>query len=41
MQKVIEMMSGMLEKGKKEQHEEQVQSAAYKQFCDDTTVEKT
>merc|ERR1712164_4409 len=26
--------------GKKEKHEEQVQFAAYKQFCDDTTVEK-
>merc|ERR1719162_1823567 len=34
-------MNGMLEKGKKEKHEEQVQFAAYKQFCDDTTVEKT
>merc|ERR1719473_2532635 len=31
----------MLEKGKKEKHGEQVQFAAYKQFCDDTTVEKT
>merc|ERR1719440_1169747 len=30
----------MLEKGKKEKHEEQVQFAAFKQFCDDTTVEK-
>jgi len=39
-QKVIEMMNGMLEKGKKEKHEEQVQFAAYKQFCDDTSVEK-
>merc|ERR1719471_229846 len=39
-QKVVEMMNGMLEKGKKEKHEEQVQFAAYKQFCDDTTVEK-
>jgi chromosome segregation ATPase len=39
-QKVIQLMSGMLEKGKKEKHEEQVQFAAYKQFCDDTTVEK-
>merc|ERR1712032_407447 len=27
-------------KGKKEKHDEQVQFAAYKQFCDDTTVEK-
>merc|ERR1719217_2007638 len=39
-QKVIQLMNGMLEKGKKEKHEEQVQFAAYKQFCDDTTVEK-
>merc|ERR1719441_57245 len=39
-QKVIELLQGMLEKGKKEKHEEQVQFAAYKQFCDDTTVEK-
>merc|ERR550537_1418073 len=39
-QKVIALMEGMLEKGKKEKHEEQVQFAAYKQFCDDTTVEK-
>merc|ERR1719158_1829493 len=30
----------MLEKGKSEKHEEQVQFAAYKQFCDDTTAEK-
>ena len=34
-------MNGMLEKGKKEKHAEQVQFAAYKQFCDDTTVEKS
>jgi len=39
-QKVIEMMNGMLEQGKKEKNEEQVQFAAYKQFCDDTSVEK-
>jgi chromosome segregation ATPase len=39
-QKVIQLMNGMLEKGKKEKHDEQVQFAAYKQFCDDTTVEK-
>merc|ERR1719258_873779 len=30
----------MAEKGKKEKHEEQVQFAAFKQFCDDTTAEK-
>merc|ERR1719222_1457002 len=40
-QKVIALMEGMLEKGKQEKHDEQVQFAAYKQFCDDTTVEKT
>jgi len=40
-QKVIALMEGMLEKGKKEKHDEQVQFAAYKQFCDDTTTEKT
>merc|ERR1719440_2195114 len=39
-QKVIQLMNSMLEKGKKEKHEEQVQFAAYKQFCDDTKVEK-
>merc|ERR1719271_589558 len=39
-QKVIQLMEGMLEKGKKEKHEEQVQFASYKQFCDDTTTEK-
>merc|ERR1719217_1574703 len=37
---VIQLMEGMLEKGKKEKHDEQVQFAAYKQFCDDTAVEK-
>merc|ERR1719446_455228 len=40
LQKVIQLLQGMLEKCKKEKHEEQVQFAAYKQFCDDTTVEK-
>merc|ERR1719158_359377 len=39
-QKVIQLLTGMLEKGKNEKHEEQVQFAAFKQFCDDTTVEK-
>ena len=39
-QKVIQLLQGMAEKGKKEKHEEQVQFAAYKQFCDDTTTEK-
>merc|ERR1719265_771044 len=40
-QKVIQLLQGMLEKGKKMKHEEQVQFAAFKQFCDDTTAEKT
>eukprot|EP00747_Dinoflagellata_sp_TGD_P159088 gnl/TRDRNA2_/TRDRNA2_177868_c20_seq12.p1 gnl/TRDRNA2_/TRDRNA2_177868_c20~~gnl/TRDRNA2_/TRDRNA2_177868_c20_seq12.p1 ORF type:complete len:621 (+),score=252.12 gnl/TRDRNA2_/TRDRNA2_177868_c20_seq12:3-1865(+) len=31
----------MLEKGKKEKHEEQVTYNSYKQFCDDTKTEKT
>jgi len=35
-QKVIQMLSGMLEKGKKEKHDEAVQFAQYKQFCGDT-----
>lgn len=39
-QKVIQLLEGMLEKGKKEKHQEQVQFAAYRQFCDDTSVEK-
>jgi len=39
-QKVVQLLEGMLEKGKSEKHDEQVQFAAYKQFCDDTTVEK-
>merc|ERR1711972_1169135 len=39
-QKVIQLMEGMLAKGKEEKHAEQVQFAAYKQFCDDTSVEK-
>ena len=31
---------GMLEKGKSEKHDEQVQYAAYKQFCHDTSGQK-
>jgi len=37
---VLQLMEGMLAKGKKMKHDEQVQFAAYKQFCEDTTVEK-
>jgi len=39
-QKVLQLMEGMLAKGKEEKQGEQVQFAAFKQFCDDTTVEK-
>merc|ERR1719356_1971694 len=39
-QKVVQLMEGMLANGKKEKHDEQVQYATYKQFCDDTSVEK-
>merc|ERR1740117_1822460 len=39
-QKVVQLLNGMVEKGKKEKHEEQVQFQQYKQFCDDTTVDK-
>jgi len=39
-QKVIQLLEGMATKGKAEKHDEQVQFAAYKQFCEDTSVEK-
>merc|ERR1719443_2842679 len=39
-QKVIELMTNMVDKGKAEKHEEQMQFAAYKQFCESTTAEK-
>mmetsp|Transcript_80967 Transcript_80967/g.147737 ORF Transcript_80967/g.147737 Transcript_80967/m.147737 type:complete len:680 (+) Transcript_80967:54-2093(+) len=39
-QKVIQLMEGMLAKGKDEKHKEQVQFAAYKQWCDDTSAQK-
>lgn len=40
-QKVIQLLENMLVKGKEEKHAEQVQFAAYKQFCDDTSMDKT
>merc|ERR1740127_165691 len=40
-QKVLQLMNEMLAKGKDEKHAEEVQFAAYKQFCEDTTAEKT
>jgi len=39
-QKVITLMENMLAKGKAAKHDEEVQYAAYRQFCGDTTVEK-
>jgi len=38
--KVVELLKDMKAKGEKEMHEEQVQFASYKQFCEDTAVEK-
>jgi len=40
-QKVIQLLQGMVEKSKKEKKEEAVQYNSYKQWCDETTVEKT
>ena len=39
-QKVVQLLESMAAKGKKELHDEQVQYAAYNQFCDDTDAEK-
>jgi tetratricopeptide (TPR) repeat protein len=39
-QKVIALLTGMLEKGKLNKHEEQVQFASFKQFCEDTISAK-
>jgi len=39
-QKVIELMNNMVEKGTKEKQDEQVQFAAFKTFCDDTVSAK-
>jgi hypothetical protein len=39
-QKAVEMLEGMLTKAENEKHEEQVQFAGFKQFCDDVTHEK-
>ncbi|CAK0888250.1 unnamed protein product, partial [Prorocentrum cordatum] len=39
-QKVVQLLESMLAKGKDQKHQEQVQFAAYKQFCDDASVEK-
>merc|ERR1719265_819037 len=39
-QKVIQLMQGMLEKGKKEKAEEEIAFSTQKQFCDQTAAEK-
>merc|ERR1719428_2581107 len=39
-QKVIQMLTDMLSKGKKEKQEETVRFAAFKQFCESTSAEK-
>merc|ERR1719443_2511676 len=40
-QKVIEMMDGMVAKGKKEKHEEEVEFAKFHEWCDQVRDEKT
>jgi len=39
-QKVIELMENMVEKGKKEMGDEQIQFATFKTFCDNTVAAK-
>jgi len=39
-QKVIQILGSMLEKGKKEKHEEEVRFAAYREWCSNVLVEK-
>jgi len=39
--KVVSMLSDMLAKGKKEKQDEMVRFAAFKQFCESTSAEKT
>merc|ERR1719456_1601006 len=39
-QKVIELLNNMVEKGTKEKQDEQVQFASYKSFCDNTVSAK-
>jgi polyhydroxyalkanoate synthesis regulator phasin len=40
-QKVIEMMDGMVAKGKKEKHEEEVEFTKFHEWCDQVRDEKT
>merc|ERR1719355_439138 len=39
-QKVISLMNGMVEKGKKEKGDEMIQFASFKTFCDNTVSQK-
>jgi hypothetical protein len=39
-QKAVQLLESLLSKAKAEKHEEQVQYAGFKQFCDDVTLEK-
>merc|ERR1719456_1569407 len=39
-QKVIQLLENMVEKGTKEKQDEQVQFASYKGFCDNTVSQK-
>lgn len=39
-QKVVQLLNDMKEKGKQAKHDEQVQFATYKQFCEDTSRHK-
>merc|ERR1719316_1122390 len=40
-QKVVEMMDGMLAKGKQEKHEEEVEFAKFHEWCDQVRADKT
>lgn len=40
LQKVVQMLQGMIEAGKDEKHEEQLQYAVFERFCIDTSAEK-
>jgi hypothetical protein len=39
-QKVLEMLDGMLEKGKKDKHDENVRFSSFKQWCESTKTDK-
>jgi len=41
LEKVLEMMNGMLSKGKAEKHEEEVEFTKFKSWCDNTRDETT